>query len=106
MKKLFSLLVVAGALTFVACGPSAEEKAAAEKAKQDSIAAVEQAKADSIALIEKATADSIAAVEKAKADSLALALEAEKNKPAKSNKPKVEPKKDDATKVKAGQGRG
>ena len=34
MKKLLSLLVVAGMVTFVACGPSAEKKA--EQAKADS----------------------------------------------------------------------
>lgn len=40
MKKLFSLLFVAGALSIVSCGPSAEEaeKIAAEtKAKMDSL---------------------------------------------------------------------
>ena len=36
MKKLFAMFVVAGMVAFVACGPSAEEKA--EKARQDSIA--------------------------------------------------------------------
>jgi hypothetical protein len=36
MKKLFAMLVVAGMVGFVACGPSAEEKA--EKARLDSIA--------------------------------------------------------------------
>ena len=41
MKKLFTLVAVAGMFTFVACGPSAEEKAAAEKLRQDSIAAAE-----------------------------------------------------------------
>lgn len=40
MKKLFTLLFVAGAMAFVACGPSAEEKAKMEadaKAKMDSL---------------------------------------------------------------------
>jgi hypothetical protein len=40
MKKLFTLLFVAGAMSFIACGPSAEEKAKMEadtKAKMDSI---------------------------------------------------------------------
>jgi hypothetical protein len=45
MKKLFTLVAAASMFTFVACGPSAEEKAAMEKAKQDSIAAVEAARA-------------------------------------------------------------
>ncbi|HBX52239.1 MAG: hypothetical protein A2275_13530 [Bacteroidetes bacterium RIFOXYA12_FULL_35_11] len=74
MKKLSSLLLVAGTLAFVACGPSAEEL---EKKRQDSIAT-----ADSIAAVEaevqaakeKAIQDSIAAVaEKAQADSIAAA---------------------------------
>ncbi len=51
MKKLFALLLSAGIFAIVACGPSAEEKAAAEKATQDSIAA---AQADSIAAAEAA----------------------------------------------------
>jgi hypothetical protein len=74
MKKLLSLVVVAGLAALVACGPSAEEKAAAEKAKQDSIAKVEKEKAmqDSIAAADlmKAKEDSIA---KAKQDSIAAA---------------------------------
>jgi len=40
MKKLFSLLFIAGAMSLVACGPSAEEKAKMEadaKAKMDSL---------------------------------------------------------------------
>ena len=45
MKKLFTLVAVASISALVACGPSAEEKAAMEKAKQDSIAAVEAANA-------------------------------------------------------------
>ena len=55
MKKLFTLFLFAGMMAFVACGPSAEEKAAKEKAIQDSITAVkEQAKQDSImAAVEK-----------------------------------------------------
>lgn len=42
MKKVFSIIAVAAVATFVACGPSAEDKAAAEeraKFVQDSIAA-------------------------------------------------------------------
>ena len=81
MKRLASLMLVAGTLAFVACGPSAEEL---EKKRQDSIA-----KADSIAAVqaeiqaakEKMVQDSIAAVqEKAKADSLAKAEEEGKKK--------------------------
>jgi len=61
MKKLLTLVAVAGMFTFVACGPSAEEKAAKEKAQQDSIAAVEAAKAAEEAAKAQATADSTAA---------------------------------------------
>ena len=77
MKKFgFALMAVAFGL-IVACGPSADEKAAKEKATQDSIAA-----ADSIAKVEAsaaATADSMARAEAAaaaNADSIAKAAEA------------------------------
>jgi len=77
MKKLASLLLVAGMVAFVACGPSAEEKAAMEKAKQDSIDAATKAVQDSITMAaEQAKMDSIA---KAQADSIAAA-EANKGK--------------------------
>ena len=79
MKKLFTLVAVAGMFTFVACGPSAEEKAAKEKAKQDSITAVEAAKASEEAAKAQATADSTtkyaeaqAAKQKAWDDSVAM----------------------------------
>ncbi|MHC1707283.1 MAG: hypothetical protein AB9842_07140 [Bacteroidales bacterium] len=76
MKKLATVLFVAGMFAFFACGPSAEEKAAMEKAKQDSIAAVEKAQQDSIAMVvEKAKQDSIAL-----ADSIAQAEAAKKGK--------------------------
>ncbi|CAN5559757.1 hypothetical protein BH11BAC1_BH11BAC1_29300 [soil metagenome] len=39
MKKVLSIAIVAVMFAFVACGPSQQEKDAAEKAKQDSIAA-------------------------------------------------------------------
>lgn len=77
MKKLFTLVAVAS-MTLVACGPSAEEKAAMEKAKQDSIKAYEEAEAAKAAAAEQAKQDSIAAAaaaaaEQAKADSIAAA---------------------------------
>lgn len=68
MKKLFALLVVAGMVSFVACGPSAEEKAA--KAAADSVRV-----ADSLKALEEQqakVADSLAAAQKV-ADSLAHA---------------------------------
>lgn len=47
MKKFFAFALVLATASFIACGPSAEEQAAAEKAKADSIAAA--AAADSAA---------------------------------------------------------
>jgi hypothetical protein len=101
MKKILSVLAIAGMAALIACGPSAEEKAAAEKAKQDSIAKAQKelAVADSIAAAEKAKQDSIAAAEQKKQDSIAAA----------ANKPKTgggKPKTTDPNKVKAGQGKG
>lgn len=79
MKKLFTLVAAASMFTFVACGPSAEEKAAMEKAKQDSIAAVEAAKAAEEAAKAQAIADSTAAyaaAEEAKAKAVADSIAA------------------------------
>ncbi|MCW3071968.1 MAG: hypothetical protein JWO44_1858 [Bacteroidetes bacterium] len=64
MKKLFTLLFVAGTMCFVACGPSAEERAKQEadaKAKMDSLfnAASQTMTMDSTAA--PATTDSVAA---------------------------------------------
>ena len=86
MKKLVTLVAVAGMFTFYACGPSAEEKAAMEKAKQDSIAMAETAMAEAEAAKAQAMQDSIAKVqaEAAKAqamqDSMAKAAEMMKGK--------------------------
>ena len=66
MKKVLSLIAVAGMFAFVACGPSAEEKEAMDKARQDSIETVEKARQDSIAQaaeMEKARQDSMAAAQ-------------------------------------------
>jgi len=85
MKHILRLMVIAGFATMVACGPSAEEKAA-EQARLDSL------KADSIAKVEAARLDSIKAVEmqamqdsmeKAKADSIAAAEAAKTTKKGK-----------------------
>lgn len=62
MKKVLSLMVLAGLYVMHACGPSADEAAVAEKAKTDSIAE-EAREADERAAKEAATADSL---EKAK----------------------------------------
>ncbi|HRY33834.1 MAG TPA: hypothetical protein P5531_12780 [Bacteroidales bacterium] len=76
MKKVAAVLFVAGMFAFFACGPSAEEKAAMEKAKQDSIAAVQKAYDDSVAMaLEQVRQDSIRI-----ADSIAAAAEAGKKK--------------------------
>lgn len=61
MKKVLSLIAIAGMFAFVACGPSAEEKAKMEQAKADSIAAAEAANAEMEAAKAQATADSMAA---------------------------------------------
>ena len=68
MKKILTLALAAGMFSFYACGPSAEEKAAAEKATQDSIANADAA--------QKAAAE--AAMQQAMADSMAKAAEAAK----------------------------
>lgn len=47
MRKTLLFVSIAGMACLVACGPSAEQKAAAEKAKADSIAAAHRA--DSLA---------------------------------------------------------
>lgn len=86
MKKVLTVLVVAGMASFLACGPSAEEIAKKEKARQDSIAAVEKEKAkqDSIAAAEAEAA----AKEQARQDSIAKAEEAAKKGPKKTNNTK------------------
>jgi hypothetical protein len=97
--------------SFYACGPSAEEKAAMEKARQDSISAVEQARQDSIkaaeeasAAMEKARQDSIAAVDKARQDSIAEAEEASKKKGSKPAKTKEQKQVEETKKVTGGKG--
>ena len=84
MKKLLSVIAVAGMFAFVACGPSAEQKqAAADKIIADSIAV-----ADSIAKVGQAAAeqlvkDSIAAVDAKRIQDSIAAAEA---KPVKKGK--------------------
>jgi predicted outer membrane protein len=62
MKTLAQILVIAGLASFVACGPSAEQKA--EQARLDSIKV-----ADSIAMVE--------AAEQARMDSINAAMAAD-----------------------------
>lgn len=94
MKKLLTLVIAGGMLAFYACGPSAEEIAAKEKATQDSIAAADAKVAEEAAAREKAVADSVAVVEAAAdsarvADSLATAKKGGK-KPKTIEQKKVE----------------
>ena len=84
MKKLVALFVIAGMVSFVACGPKKDKEAEQKKLdslKKDSIAKVEKAKTDSIALVAKN--DSIA-----KADSLAKKDEKKDKKDKKDVKKK------------------
>ncbi len=75
MKKIVTLVAVTCMALFYACGPSAEDKAAAEKAKADSIANAERAAAEQDSLANVMKLDSIANALKldsiAKADSIA-----------------------------------
>jgi hypothetical protein len=94
MKKLIQVLIISSfiATFFISCGPSAEEKAAAEQHVKDSIAMAEQAIQDSImAVQQKATEDSLAAV-KAVEDSLAMVKAIEDSIAAAKPKPKAKPK--------------
>jgi hypothetical protein len=77
MKKVFTLVALVGMFSLVACGPSAEEIAAKEKATQDSIAAVEAAVAAEEAAKEQAKNDSIAAATKAAEEEAAAKAAAE-----------------------------
>ena len=106
-RKSFFLIAGALCVALISCGPSAEEKAAAEKAKQDSIAAAQKAVQDSIAAaVQKATQDSMlaaAAAEKAREDSIEAAeAKAKANKP----KPKTKEEKQIEEVKKATRGRG
>lgn len=65
MKKLLTLVALAGMFAFTACGPSAEEKAKRDQEVKDSIAAAETAAA------EKAAAETEAAEKAAAAEAAA-----------------------------------
>lgn len=85
MKKLISFAIIALMASFIACGPSASEKAAEEQRIQDSI--TEAVRLDSIAQVEAAAAAVAAelqAAEAARLDSIAQAeaAAAAKKKPA------------------------
>ncbi len=106
MKKVLSLLLVAGMASIIACGPSAEEKAAAEKAIQDSIANVEKMQADSLAAVEMAAQEAAAAAEKMVADSIAAVEAAAASKKVTKPKPKTKEEKkiEETKKVTSGRG--
>ncbi len=110
MKKVFTLVAVASMFTFVACGPSAEEKAAKEKAINDSIAAVDAAKAAEEAVKAQAITDStnaFNAAKEAEAKRVSDSIEAAKNtKPAKVVKPKTNKQKEVEETKKSNSGRG
>ena len=91
MKRLFALLVVAG-VCFIACGPSAEEKAKEEKRIADSIALVEAEAAKLAAEAEAAAAAKLAAEAEAEAEAAKLAEEA-----ANAKKPATAAKKTTTT---------
>lgn len=76
MKKVLFTFAVIGSLAIVSCGPSAEEQAAAEQARLDSIAAVEQARLDSIAAAEAAAAAELAAQDTAAVEGTEVSEEA------------------------------
>ena len=101
MKKLLVFIFAASVLA--SCGPSAEEKAAAEKMRHDSIHAVmDKMTADSLAavqaVVEQARIDSMAAV--AVADSIAKVEAGKKTATKPKPKPKpVEPVKTETPKV-------
>lgn len=92
MKKLFYASIL-GLAVFTACGPSAEEKAAKEKATADSLAAVATADSLKQAEAQQAVADSLKKVAeearlKAFNDSVATATAAAETSKAKPSKKK------------------
>jgi hypothetical protein len=107
MKKLLSLILIAGTCSFMSCGPSKEQQEAAQKAKEDSIAQVAAAEAqkamqDSMAMVQKAMEDSVnAAKMKAMQDSMAM-MQEKMNKP--KPKTKEEKKMEETKKVTHGKG--
>jgi hypothetical protein len=109
MKKLLTLVIAGGMLSFLACGPSKAELEKKAKATQDSIRVADSlagvAAAAKAAEEAKAAADAAAAAaEKAKQDSIAAAAAAPKGKGAAKPKSMPEKKKAEAKKAAAGRG--
>jgi|HubBroStandDraft_2_1064218.scaffolds.fasta_scaffold2711921_1 hypothetical protein len=71
MKKLVTFATAASMLAFIACGPSAEDKAKMDKMRADSAHAADSMKAAQAAQMMKMKQDSMSA--KMKADSAAHA---------------------------------
>jgi hypothetical protein len=59
MKKLLTIATAAGMLAFIACGPSAEDKAKVEKMKADSMHNADSMKAVQAASMMKMKQDSM-----------------------------------------------
>ena len=94
------------ATLLVACGPSKEEKEAAERRISDSIAKIEQARLDSIAAAEQVRMDSIAKAEaeQKRLDSIANAEAAAAAKKGKGggSKPKADKPKEQPSNPRSG----
>jgi hypothetical protein len=97
MKKYILPIALSGVMLLSACGPSAEEKAAEEKRKQDSIAEAERLAAEAAMKAEQQRIqDSIAAViEQMRQDSIKMAEQMAKMKKGSAPKPKPAPPKEE-----------
>ena len=104
MKKILVLLAVGGMLSFYACGPSAEEKAAMDKKRADSTENANKMAAE----MQKAREDSAAAAQKAMEDAQAEALKRQNDslEAAAAKKPAAKPAPKKPGEVKAGSGKG
>ena len=98
MKNFIPALIITGmvSMTIIACGPSAEEKAAAEQHMKDSIMMVEKAVADSMLAAQQQMMEDSLAMVKASEDSMAAAKAVQDSiaavKSARPKKVKSEPK--------------
>ncbi len=100
MKKVFAMALVGGTLALASCGggPSAEEKAAMEQARLDSIKAAEQAKLDAEAAAAAAAAEAAAA----EAEAQAATEEVKEDNPQKERGSAVEKGDAESQKVRGG----
>ncbi len=96
MKKNILTIIASGVVLLSACGPSAEEKAAAEKHRQDSIAEAQRIAEEAMMAEQQRVQDSIAAViEQMRQDSIRMAEEMAKMKKGSAPKPKPAPPKEE-----------